>query len=132
MMANGYRILCNSISTRNSRASAIVERVHQIVGDIIQTFNIQEINLGNEKPWEGILLSILFTIWSIMHTTIQHTLSQMVFGRDAILNINQEANRQFIKQRKQVFIKKGNQKENRHWQYHVYLTQSLILRTLGK
>ena len=69
--------------------------------------------LDNENPWDGILSSIMFAIRSTVHTTTQHTLSQLVFGRDAILNINQEANWQLIKQRKQALINKGNQKENR-------------------
>ena len=62
-----------------------------------------------------------------MHTTTQHTPSQLVFGRDTILDINQEANWQLIKQHKQVFINKGNQKENRQRQSHVYRTGDKIL-----
>ena len=40
--------------------------------------------------------------------------------RDAVLNINQEANWQSIKQYKQALINKGNQLENRRRQSHVY------------
>ena len=70
-------------------------------------------DLDNENPWEGILSSTMFTIRSTVHTTTQHTLSQLVFERDAILNIDQEANWQFIKQREQALINKSNKKENR-------------------
>ena len=73
-------------------------------------------------PWEGIFSSTMFAIRSTVHTTTQHTPSQLVFGRDAILNINQEANWQLIKQRKQVLINKGNQKENHSRQSHMYCT----------
>ena len=48
--------------------------------------------LDNEIPWEGNLKSTMIAIRSTMHTTTQHTPSQLVFGKDAILNINQEAN----------------------------------------
>ena len=48
----------------------------------------------------------------MIHTTMQYTLSQLIFGRDAILNINQEANWELVKQCTQVLINKGNQKEN--------------------
>ena len=41
-----------------------------------------------------------------MHTITQRTPSQMVFGRDAILNISQEANWQLVKQHKQALINK--------------------------
>ena len=95
-----------------AQANAIVDRVHQTIGNIICTFTIQKIDLDNVYPWEGIHSSTMFAIWSTVHTTSQHTLSRLVFGRDAILNMNQAANWQLIKQHKQALINKGNQKEN--------------------
>ena len=123
MIANNYGILCNSISIRNPQANAIVERVHQTIGNIIHTFIIQEMDLDNKSPWEGILSSTMFAIQSTVHTTSQHTPSQLVFGLDAMLNINQEANWQLIKQHKQVVINKGNQKETSGKQSHEYHTR---------
>ena len=92
MMANDYRIPCKSISVRNPQANAIVERVHQTIGNITRTFKIQEMNLDDENPWDGILSSTMFAIRSMVHTTTQHKPSQLVFGRDALLNINQKVN----------------------------------------
>ena len=74
-----------------------------------------------------ILSTTMFAIWSTVQTTMQHTPSQFVFGRDAILNINQEANWQLIKQRKQALTNKGNQKENRRRQSRVYRTGDKVL-----
>ena len=85
-----------------------VERVHQTIGNIIHTFKIQQMDLDNENPWEGALSSTMFAIRSMVHNTTQYTPSQLVFGRDAILNINQEVNWQFIKQRKQANIAEDN------------------------
>ena len=59
-------------------------------------------DLDDENPWEGILPSTMFAIRSKVRTTTQYTPSQLVFGRDAILNIYQETNWQLIKQRKQA------------------------------
>ena len=73
MMANDDRIPFNSISVRNPQANAIVERVHQTIGNIIRTFKIQQMDLDNENPWEGILSSTMFAIQSTVHTTTQHT-----------------------------------------------------------
>ena len=69
----------------------------------------------------------MFATRSTVHTTTQHTPPQLVFGRDAIPNINQEANWQLIKQRKQASINKGNQKENRRGQSQVYRTGDKVL-----
>ena len=116
MTANVYGIPCNSISVRNPQANAIVERVHQTIDNIIHT---KEMDLDNENPWEGILSSTVFTIRSTVHTTTQHTPTQLVFGRDEILNIHHEANWQLIKQHKQALINKGNQEDNRQRQSHL-------------
>ena len=44
MMENDYGISCSPISVRNPQANAIVERVHQTIGNIIRTFKTQEID----------------------------------------------------------------------------------------
>ena len=51
MMANDYGIPCSPISVRNPQANAIVERVHQTIGNIIRAFKIQQMDLDNENPW---------------------------------------------------------------------------------
>ena len=47
MMANDYGIPCNSISVRNPKENASVERVHQTIGNIICIFKILEMDLDN-------------------------------------------------------------------------------------
>ena len=80
-----------------------------------------------------IILSTMFTIRFTVHTTTQHTPSQLVFGREAILDINQEANWQLIKQYQQVLTNKGNQKENHCRQSHVYHTRDkVVLKNVWK
>ena len=46
----------------------------------------------------------------MVQTTIHHRPSQLGFGKDVNLNIKLEANWQSIKQRKEVLIIKGTQK----------------------
>ena len=75
-----------------------MERVHQTIVNIIGTFKIKEIFQGK------ILSSNLPTIQYTVHTTTQHILPQLVFGRYTILSVNQEANWQLIKQHKHALI----------------------------
>ena len=56
---------------------AIVEWVHQTIGNFIRTFKIQQMDLDNENTWEGILSSTMFSKRSTVHTTTQHTPSQI-------------------------------------------------------
>ena len=44
MMTNDYGIPCNSISVRNPQTNAVVERVHQTIGDVVCAFNIQQMD----------------------------------------------------------------------------------------
>ena len=127
MMANNYRIPCSPIGLRNSQAYAIVERVHQTFGNIIRTFKIQQMDVDNDRPWEGILISTIFAIRSTVHTTTQHTPLQLVFGRDTILYINQEAHWQLIKCYKKARVTEGDEKENRRRQSHLYCTGDKVL-----
>ena len=69
----------------------------------------------------------MFVIQSTVHTTSQHTLVQLVFSTDAILNINLEANWQSMKQFKHALINKGSQKENLHRESHIYYTGDNVL-----
>ena len=70
--------------------------------------------------WESIAI-----LWTV--TRIYMLWSTSTNRRSAILNINQEANWQLIKQRKQALINKGNQKENCSRQSNMYCTGDKVL-----
>jgi transposase InsO family protein len=40
MLKNDYGIKCKPITVRNPQANAIVERVHQVIGNIVCTFKL--------------------------------------------------------------------------------------------
>ena len=54
MIRDDYGIKGNPIITRNPQANAIVERVHQVVGNIVRTFELQDNYLYEDDPWKGI------------------------------------------------------------------------------
>ena len=51
MLINDYGIKKKPITTRNQQANAIIERVHQTIGNILRTFHIQESQLDKDDPW---------------------------------------------------------------------------------
>jgi transposase InsO family protein len=122
-----YGIELKHITTRNPQANAILERVHQTIGNIIRTMNIQQMVLDDENPWDGILASTMFALRATVHTTTQFTPTQLVFGRDAILNTRHEANWHLIKERKQKLINRGNERENRKRKEHTYKVGDKVL-----
>jgi transposase InsO family protein len=62
MLVNDYGIKRKPITVRNPQANAIVERVHQVIGNIIHTFELQDNYLDEEDPWKGILSATAFAV----------------------------------------------------------------------
>ena len=128
MVTDDYGIERRGITTRNPQANAIIERMHQTLGNILRTFELHKSDdLSTEDPWSGILAAAMFAMRATYHTTLQATSSQLVFGRDAILNTKFEADWNLIKQNKQKMIQINNQKENNKRKIHTYSVQDQVL-----
>jgi transposase InsO family protein len=125
MVKNDYGLKLKPITTRNPQANAIIERVHQTIGNIIRTFNVQ--SMDSDDPWTGILAATMFAVRATYHTTLQASPMQLVFGRDAILNIKHISNWEHIRQRKQTRINENNKRENKSRRAHTYSLGDKIL-----
>ena len=105
MITEDYGIKKKPITKQNPQANAIVERVHQTIGNMLCTFNIHKNeNLPEDNPFSGILMAVAFGVQATVHTTMRASPSQLVFGRDAILNIRHQADWAFIKDWKEKLI----------------------------
>ena len=78
MCREDYGLKRKPITTRNPQANAIIERVHQTIGNIIRTFDVQSID--ETDPWGGILAATMFAVRATYHTTLQA--SPMQLGTD--------------------------------------------------
>jgi transposase InsO family protein len=110
-MLDDHGVKKKPITTRNPQANAIVEQVHQTIGNIIQTFELHENYLDEHDPWKGILAATAFAICATYNTTLQKSPRQLVFGRDMIFNIQHTENWEYIRARKQRLIQKNNKNE---------------------
>ena len=131
MIKNPYGVKDKPITVRNPQANAIVERVHQVIGNIIRTFELEDNYLDEVNPWKGILSATAFAVRSTFHTTLNQSPGQLVFGRDMILNIKHEANWDYIKKRKQNIINKNNKRENAGRIPHTYRVGDQVLLKRG-
>ena len=131
MIKNDYGIKPKPITVRNPQANAIVERVHQVIGNIIRTFELENNYLDEADPWKGILSATAFAVRSTFHTTLKQSPGQLIFGRDMMLNIKHEANWEFIRQRKQSIIDKNNEAENAKRIPHTYSVGDKVLLRRG-
>ena len=108
-----------------------MERVHQVIGNIIRTFELESNYLDEDDPWKGILSATALVVRSTFHTTLRNTPGQLVFGRDMIFNIKHEANWEFIRERKQQIINKNNEAENAKRIPHTYRVGDKVLIKRG-
>ena len=131
MVEKEYGIKTKPITTRNPQANAIIERVHQTLGNVIRTFELQDNYLDEEDPWAGVLSAAAFAVRATYHTTLQKTPGQLVFGRDLIFNIKHTANWEYIRQRKQKLINQNNERENVRRIEHVYQEGDQVLLRTG-
>ena len=126
MINRDYNIKRKPITVRNPQSNAIVERVHQTLGNMLQTFDIPAENFMQEEI-PGILAAIAFGICSTIHTTMKATPMQVVFGRDSIMNIQHLADWRYIQSRKQDLINLNNKKENKTRKEHTYAVDDRVL-----
>ena len=121
-LENDYGCVINHTTTRNPQANAIVERVHQTIGNMIRTYLVDNPELDTQDPFKGLLTAVAFATRATVHTTLNASPSQLVFGRDAILNMEFHADWETIRARKQKRINANNERENAKripHQYHV-------------
>jgi transposase InsO family protein len=112
MVQEDYGIKRKPITTHNPQANSIIERVHQMIGNIIRTHQVGSAEINENDPWSGILAATMFATRATYHTITQAMPAQLVFGRDAILNTKFDANWKAIHDQKQRAINSNNQKEN--------------------
>ena len=86
MIINDYGIRVKSITSRNPQANVILERVYQTIGNILHTFKVQNMVLDDKNPWDGTLASTMFAARAMVHTNIQYTPVQLLFGHNSIRN----------------------------------------------
>jgi hypothetical protein len=98
-------------SKRNPQSNAILERIHQTIGNMVRTFEVEYQPIDENDPWSGILSAVAWAVGSTYHTTLQSMPGQLVFGRDMIWDIAHVADWQYIKQRKQMLIIKTIKKK---------------------
>ena len=127
MVEKDYGIKRKPITTRNPQANSIIERIHQTIGNMIRSFQIGQIEIDEDDPFSGVLAATMFATHATYHTTTQATPTQLVFGRDAILNIKFDANWKLIRERKQRAINQNNRKENMRRIPHDYRIGDKVL-----
>ena len=84
--------------------NSILERVHQVVANMLRCKNIPDLNVDSEDPWTDLLTSVAFSIRSTHHSTLDATPVQLIYVRDMILPIQHTTECEYIHTHKQKTI----------------------------
>ena len=91
------RVKLQKFVRKNPQANAILKRAHQMIGNILCTFQVNDTNVNTYYLWSRILSAVIFAMHSTVHTTMQATPMQLIFGCDAKTNLSFDANWHLIK-----------------------------------
>jgi hypothetical protein len=111
-MCDNYGMKEKPSSSYNPQSNGIVEQEHQVLGNALRTFELENEELDTNDPWGPFLSAAAWAIRSTVHTTLDATPGQLVFGRDMLLPIQLKTDWARIRQRKQDIINVNNRKEN--------------------
>src|SRR5687767_7031163 len=131
MLVNDYGIKKKPITVRNPQANAVVERIHQVIANMVRMFELETTYLDVDNPWKGVLSATVFAVRSTYHTMLKKTPGQLVFGKDMIFNIKHVANWELICQNKQKLVDENNKRKNAMKVEHIYKKGSLVLLKRG-
>jgi hypothetical protein len=111
-LIDNYGLTHKSSTDYNPQSNGIIERVHQVLGNALRNFEIENRELDKQNPWDEFLSAAAFAIRSTHHTTLGASPAQLVFQRDMFLPVTYVADGAKIRLNRQRKINKSNSQEN--------------------
>ena len=131
-LIQNYGLKKKTSTEYNLQSNGMIERVHQVLGNALRSFELEERKLDDTNPWDELLSSIAYAIRSTHHTTLQASPTQLVFGRDMLLPVNFVADWAQIRHQQQPRINQSNKRENATRLVHDYqVGEHVVLATPG-
>ena len=128
-MCTNYGIKPKPSTTYNPQSNGIIERVHQVLGNALRTFELEERELDPRDPFSSFLAAASYAIRSMYHTTLQATPAQLIYGRDMILPIQFKTDWESLRANRQKEMTRNNVRENQRRIDHTYKINDLVMLT---
>ena len=65
LIENKYGITAKCATTKITQANSILERIHQVIANLIHKFDLKNNYLDEDDPWSGILVATAFAARSM-------------------------------------------------------------------
>ena len=122
-----HGIKTKPITVKNPQANAIIERVHQVIANMMRTYELENVYMDKKDPWSGISMAAAYAVRSTYHATLHATPGQLMFGQDVTLNVKHIADWKLIQEQKQHLININNARENKSRIEHTYQENDKVL-----
>ena len=99
MIEREYGIKTKPDSSGIPQSNAIIKIIHQVLGNLVQTYNLYKAYVNDSDPWMVILTAYAYTVLSMCNHTKGKSPVQLVLVQDIILPINHIVDYKFICQR---------------------------------
>jgi len=126
-MCDNYGLETKRSTAYNPQGNSMIERIHQVLQNALLSFKMEELELDDHDPWSPFLSSAAWAIRSTVHTTLEASPGQLVYGRDMLLPVQFKADWARIRQRKQESITRSNERENQKRIPHRYSVGDKVL-----
>ena len=123
-----FDIVPQCTTVENPQANAPVERVHQVIHNMLVTKELDKHLFDYINPWGEFLSSIAWAIRTSYNSSTQATPAQLVFGRDMLFNITKVIDWKLITERKVKQVQKDNNRENSKRIPHEYSVGDKVFR----
>jgi hypothetical protein len=111
-LCKSYGIKHKPTTVKNSRANGILERVHQVLGQMLRTAEIDMANSVTPNDVDVFLDNAAWAIPSTYHTVLKASPGAAIFGGDMLIDISFVADWHKIEEQRQSLTDCGNQREN--------------------
>ncbi len=99
-------------TVKNPRANGILERVHQVLGQMLRTAELDMADSVTPDDVNVFLHNAAWAIRSTYHTVLKASPDAAIFGRDMLFDIPFIADWRNTGDRRQLLTDRGNQREN--------------------
>ena len=130
-MLESYGVKPDPTTVKNPQAN-YVERVHQTLGNMIRTHEVDKMDFDYKDPWSQILSNCAWAIRTTAHTIMEATPAQLVFGRDMLFDLSFKTKWKSIKEKRQTAIEHNNERENSKRTKYEYKVGDKVLLERGE
>ncbi len=117
---------------KNPWANGKLERVHQVLGQMLCTAELDIANSVTPDDVDVFLDNAAWAICSTYHTVLKSSPGAAIFGWDMLFNISFVDDWHKIGERRQLLTNRGNQQENaKQIDYDYKVSNNGLLRKVG-